>query len=173
MGRLGYSKAHLDKPLPCPHKPQSRGGAGHRGAPGLAASAAALGRTRLPYTLIRAWTGAPSCAASGCSPAKWRPGLPLWGWSWDFMWEGMWGMNYCTGSLGVKSGPDAAIQMIQDGRMLSFRWYRMTLFRTLSYLALDYLASFFLTLLTNPLQVAVHTIKHFIFHAGKGTFGCL
>lgn len=49
----------------------------------------------------------------------------------------------------------------------------MTLFRTLSYLALDYLASFFLTLLTNPLQVAVPTVKYFILHAGKGTFGCL
>ena len=171
-GWLGYSKAHLDKPLPCPHKPQSWGGAGHRGAPGLAALAVAPGRTGLSYMLIQAWTGALSCGTSGCSPVKWKPGLPLRGWSWDFMWEGMWGMNYCSGSLGVKSRPDAALQMIQDGRMLPSRWYRMTFFRTLSDLALDCLASFFLTLLTNPLQVAVPTIKYFIFHAGKGTFGC-
>ena len=91
-----------------------------------------------------------------------RPGLPLRGWSWDFLWEGMWVVNYGTGSLGIKSGPDAAVQMIQDGRMLSSRQYRVTFFRTLSDLALDYLASFFPSLLTNPLQVAVPTIN--IFH---------
>lgn len=71
-------------------------------------------------------------------------------------------VNYGTGSLGIKSGPDAAVQMIQDGRMLSSRPYRVTFFRTLSDLALDYLASFFLTLLTNLLQVAVPTTS--IFH---------